>query len=118
MSCDSIRSDTCHLTEVCGIVQTSSEGTPISTTFTILYGGSSIGLNSSVSAIGLFGNLSAVATITVSLLLGGSSGAEVARYVLGPLETRSFTFIGFDTIVASATVAAQLSYTIQIRTRQ
>jgi hypothetical protein len=50
--------------------------------------------------------------------LGGSSGTEVARYVIGPLETRSFTFIGFDTIAASATVAASLSYTIQLKSRQ
>lgn len=118
MSCDSFGSDDCHATEICDCVQTSSTGTPISTTFTILYGGSTVGINPNVSAIGIFGNLSAVATITVSLLLGGSSGTEVARYVIGPLETRSFTFIGFDTIAASATVAASLSYTIQLKSRQ
>jgi hypothetical protein len=44
-------------------------------------------------------------------------GALVAFLILGPLETRAFTVLGFDTIVATATVPANVVYTIEVQSR-
>lgn len=108
----------CGASEMRGCIQTSSVGTPVSTLPTILFGGSTVATNPIVSAVGLFGNLSAVAVVEVSLRLGGVSGAEVVHLQIGPLETRAWLCQGFDTIVATATANMMLTYTIQLQTRE
>lgn len=109
---------TCGQFEIEGCVQSSPAGTPIAAAGTVIYGGSSTGVNPSMAALGLFGNLSATATLTIVFRSGGVSGVEVAQYGVGPLETRAWTVLGFDTIVASATAPVLLTYTMQLKTRE
>jgi hypothetical protein len=101
----------CGGSEIKQCLQTSSAGTPVSPTGTILFGGTG---NTIVSGAGLFFNLSATAQLNLTFQMGG---ALLTFMTLGPLETRAFTVLGFDTIVATATTPANVVYTIEVQSR-